>query len=567
MASALLASSNEPCWGETKVYMRKNPISNPNPRPCPNLCTVDYAGDRTARFRTAEQEEAPPVATAVVSDDSSSFNRRPADLNHRRDPGAGGSGRYVTFNISAYSKTELRELKRRLVSELDQVRSLMIRIQSREIQSSTRSAGFGASGIYPGGGREVTSSAGLPPLEPWASKPSGTFSAKANKDSESEKHLAAMMKKCGQILSKLMKHKKSIWFNTPVDVVGMGLHDYFQIIKAPMDLGTVKKKLHKGLYPSPAEFASDVRLTFNNALLYNPKGHEVFKLAEQFLRHFEGLFGPSFHKYEKQQEEQCRVSTEAAPSPDSLLPIPASPAVYSPPPVPVVAPPPPQQQLQLQYPHVGRTTLVKLPKPKAKDPNKRPMSMEEKQKLSEGLQNLPPEKMSHVLHIVRKGNVSTTQNGDEIELDIDTMDTETLWALDRFLCNCKKMMSKMKRQEAIANGLLLHAGHAAARHQAEGGGEMSPVLVDASEVAAAKKSKRGGDTAEEDVDIGDELPITNYPPVEIQKDTGYATSSSSSDSDSSSSSGSDSGSSSEGDSDEEENEARSPAAGVRSQRD
>ena len=62
------------------------------------------------------------------------------------------------------------------------------------------------------------------------------------------------------------------------------------------------------------------------------------------------------------------------------------------------------------------------------------------------------------------------------------------------------------------------------------------MLVDASEVVAAKKSKKG-DTAEEDVDIGDELPITNYPPVEIQKDTGYATSSSSSDSDSSSSSG------------------------------
>ncbi|CAL9747771.1 unnamed protein product [Musa acuminata subsp. burmannicoides] len=565
MASALLASSNEPCWGEPKVYMRKNPISNPNPRPCPNLCTVDYAGDRTARFRTMEQEEAPPVATAVVSDDSSSFNRRPADLNHRRDPAAGGSGSYVTFNISAYSKTELRELKRRLVSELDQVRSLMIRIQSREIQSSTRSAGFGASGIYPGGGREVTSSAGLPPLDPWASRPSGTFSAKTNKESESDKLLAAMMKKCGQILSKLMKHKKSIWFNTPVDVIGMGLHDYFQIIKTPMDLGTVKKNLHKGLYPSPAEFASDVRLTFNNALLYNPKGHEVHKLAEQFLRHFEGLFGPAFHKYEK-QEEQCRVSTEAAPSPGPLLPIPASPPVQSPAPFPVA----PQEQPRQQYPHVARTTLVKQPKPKAKDPNKRPMSMEEKQKLSEGLQNLPPEKMSHVLHIVRKGNVSTTQNGDEIELDIDTMDTETLWALDRFLCNCKKMMSKMKRQEAIANGLLLHAGHSAAvadaQLPAEGGGEMSPVLVDASEVVAAKKSKKG-DTAEEDVDIGDELPITNYPPVEIQKDTGYATSSSSSDSDSSSSSGSDSGSSSEGDSDEEENEARSPAAGVRSQRD
>ena len=34
------------------------------------------------------------------------------------------------------------------------------------------------------------------------------------------------------------------------------------------------------------------------------------------------------------------------------------------------------------------------------------------------------------------------------------MDTETLWELDRFLCNCKKMMSKIKRQEAMANHLI-----------------------------------------------------------------------------------------------------------------
>ncbi|KAG1361464.1 putative transcription factor GTE7 [Cocos nucifera] len=119
--------------------------------------------------------------------------------------------------------------------------------------------------------------------------------------SDSEKLRSAMMKKCSQILTKLMKHKKSIWFNSLVDVVGMGLHDYFQIIGHPMDLGTMKSKLNKGLYPSPLEFAADIRLTFNNALLYNPEGHEVHKLADQFLRLFEGLFCPAFEKYEKQQ--------------------------------------------------------------------------------------------------------------------------------------------------------------------------------------------------------------------------------------------------------------------------
>lgn len=56
------------------------------------------------------------------------------------------------------------------------------------------------------------------------------------------------------------------------------------------------------------------------------------------------------------------------------------------------------------------------------------------------------------------------------------------------------------------------------------------------EAVAAKRSKKG-DAIEEDVDIGDEMPCTNYPSVEIEKDAGCASSSTSSGSDSSSSSG------------------------------
>lgn len=89
---------------------------------------------------------------------------------------------------------------------------------------------------------------------------------------------------------------------------------------------------------------------------------------------------------------------------------------------------------------------VKLPKPKAKDPNKREMSLEEKHKLGIGLQSLPQEKMEQVVQIIRKRNGHLRQEGDEIELDIEAVDTETLWELDRFVTNYKKMVSKIKRQ-------------------------------------------------------------------------------------------------------------------------
>ncbi|KAB2599764.1 transcription factor GTE7-like [Pyrus ussuriensis x Pyrus communis] len=77
-----------------------------------------------------------------------------------------------------------------------------------------------------------------------------------------------LMTNCRQVLSKLMKQKYARIFNKPVDVVALGLHDYYDIIKKPMDLGTVKTYLTKGLYLTPFDFTADVRLTFENAMRY-----------------------------------------------------------------------------------------------------------------------------------------------------------------------------------------------------------------------------------------------------------------------------------------------------------
>lgn len=116
---------------------------------------------------------------------------------------------------------------------------------------------------------------------------------------EAEKILVDLMRKCGQILMKLMKHKHGWVFNAPVDAIGMGLHDYHQIVKRPMDLGTVKSQLEKNAYSSPMQFAADIRLTFNNALLYNPEGHEVHVMAQRLLNLFEKLFTEACKTYDK----------------------------------------------------------------------------------------------------------------------------------------------------------------------------------------------------------------------------------------------------------------------------
>lgn len=48
-----------------------------------------------------------------------------------------------------------------------------------------------------------------------------------------------------------------------------GLYDYLQVVKIPMDLGTIRNKLSKNEYKKPVEFARDVRLVWDNCKLYN----------------------------------------------------------------------------------------------------------------------------------------------------------------------------------------------------------------------------------------------------------------------------------------------------------
>ncbi|XP_071724020.1 transcription factor GTE7-like [Rutidosis leptorrhynchoides] len=550
MASAVLANRSETDWPRSggggggnggAKFMGKLPFSNqkiPNPNP-------EFSKKRqfhqtvvnNYNNHNGDIDESPIVTQSGALDDASSINRKPSG----RGQGGEFSGRgYVDFSISSYSKKGLTELKDRLISELEQIRGLRGRIESHQIQSRSAPHNKKSSNKKFAGNKR-------PLPVPAAVNPEN----------------ATMLKNCAQILTKLMKHKFGYIFNSPVDVVGMNLHDYYDIVKTPMDLGTVKSNMSKNLYESPVEFAADVRLTFNNAMMYNPKGHHVYNLAEQLLAKFEELYWPVGDKlkaveemvvddhhhrvYEEevqasswnriepqtQRDDDNIVMSEAKSEPLQGAPV-ASGSNQN---QPLSAAP-------VRTPSPVKVPLVKplkQPKPKAKDPNKREMTMEEKHKLGLGLQSLPQEKMEQVVQIIRKRNGHLTQDGDEIELDIEAVDTETLWELDRFVTNYKKMVSKIKRQALMGTNMV-----------ANDGSREFP-MSEKMDVAIEPKKSKKLDAGEEDVDIGDEMPMSSFPPVEIEKDNGHVSGSSSSSSSSgsdSSSSDSDSGSSSGSESDD-----------------
>ncbi|KAK9690568.1 hypothetical protein RND81_09G138100 [Saponaria officinalis] len=549
-------------------FMGKFPFTNPNPNPNPNF-NNNNNNNINFNHSYSRKQISHQIKNGGVdefkSDDTPSFNHQNHNSNRRDSSSVDVAGvsfsHYISFDISAHSKADLRKLKSQLMSELDRVRNLSSQIESGDINNTANN------------NNQIASKRRLSPFPP---------NNGSNKKQQQQPYVASshVMKMCGTVLKKLSNQKAGIWFTSPVDAVGMGLHDYHTVIDRPMDLGTIKDRLDKGFYDTPEEFASDVRLTFNNALRYNPKGHEVNTFAGQYLALFERWFPPILAKFDTEKrlhlsqitpkvvEDDVQGSSWSKfPSPEvpkmvNSVKIPESKPPTPPSPVAVTVAVAPEPVAPVAMPVVersgggrGRKSEGKLPKPKAKDPNKREMSMEEKHKLGAGLQGLPEEKMVQVIQIIRKRNGNLTQEGDEIELDIEAVDTETLWELDRLVTNYKKMVSKIKRQ-ALMGPQSNNVGDFDDTNQV---GMSDMMMVDMS-----SKAKKGGDVGEEDVDIGDEMPVNNFPPLEIDKDddkqqgggSSSSGTSSSSGSDDSSSSDSESGSSSGSDSDVDDAQSR-----------
>ncbi|XP_057792397.1 transcription factor GTE4-like [Salvia miltiorrhiza] len=482
--------SEEDKLRERKVYSRR-----------PSFKGLENSNSSSNLLREQQQQQQ-PESQAMVSEGLNSMKRmHNSGVDAGRD-GLGGRGGLlrqdkVRISLSMKSKRDALELRRKLESERDMVRSLMRRIESNEGIKN------GAQGFDGRDGDKVAAGVGQPrmlkPLNPLSvlvnenSKPGNDVvekekrTPKANKFYRNTEFLLAkdkiplgesnkklkpngkkgggsgagmesfpnhVLKSCTALLERLMKHKHAWVFNKPVDAVALGLHDYFEIIRNPMDLGTVKGRLTQNWYKSPMEFAEDVVLTFQNAMTYNPKGQDVYVMAEQLCKIFEDKWAPIEADYKREMKlgadydvgpptpTSRKAPQQSRARPDMKKPLDRSAMAHSGDP-------------KRKKPSTALSGKVHAPKkPKAKDPNKREMTYDEKQKLSINLQDLPSEKLENVVQIIKKRNPSVSQQDDEIEVDIDSVDTETLWELDRFITNYKKNLSKNKRKAEIVGNFV-----------------------------------------------------------------------------------------------------------------
>ncbi|RZR85963.1 hypothetical protein BHM03_00013050 [Ensete ventricosum] len=210
----------------------------------------------------------------------------------------------------------------------------------------------------------------------------------------------ALMKQCEALVKKLMSHQFAWVFDHPVDAVKLNIPDYHTIIKHPMDLGTIKSKLTSGAYSSPWGFASDVRLTFKNAMTYNPPKDDVHIMAVSVSKFFESrwkfiekkLAAADAHIEKGTQSDKLELSKKRKmPSPDYHSSVP--------------------------------------------ERKKSKMMDVEKQSLNRCLESLLANLSDHIIDFLRCKSGNMDQSIEEIKTHIDSFCDDTLFKLRTLLDN------------------------------------------------------------------------------------------------------------------------------------
>lgn len=341
-------------------------------------------------------------------------------------------------------------------------------------------------------------------------------------DDDPNAQISRLLDKCGQVL-KIIREKdvaSGAFFGQPVDPVAHGIPTYHQIIKEPMDLGTIQSKIEANEIDSPEEFGRLVRLVFDNAMTFNVDAtHVVHQSARQLLILFNQKFrdiermcenirrqhkipvpsdgvkgGKSFGKGKKRkgaldenkspkrmrlEEAQAMAATNtnavaalvaAAPSTSdgvtrtefnmmlqliqqlqgqvvqtyTLLANMSSDSVdqegsatdatvTSSIPIPPITPLPEPSLPSLQE---KRKAPKREEKPAPVINEDKPLTFEEQQQLTDTINNLPAEKLPGVINIIRESG-SFGDDEEEIDLEIDALDTVTQRKLQRYVAKVK----------------------------------------------------------------------------------------------------------------------------------
>lgn len=266
---------------------------------------------------------------------------------------------------------------------------------------------------------------------------------------------------CQQVLKELLSKKLepiSYPFVTPVDPVALGCPTYFDVIKHPMDLGTIQSKLTNNEYENADEFEADVRLVFQNAYTFNPPSTPVNMMAHRLEEVFDKRWvdrpaTPPSPQVLSEYDSDSESETEDVKVDASLLTNPAIEYL--------------EQQIARMRKDLDKMkqdlynqvrlemSLKKRSRKGSKKGGKRkksrhdsvlngyitgPITFDMKQELSNKLGDLSEEDTEGVVQIIQsmKNPPAPVNEDGEMELELDALDQETITKLYNFVFKKKK---------------------------------------------------------------------------------------------------------------------------------
>jgi len=281
---------------------------------------------------------------------------------------------------------------------------------------------------------------------------------------------------CQEVLKELThpKHwRQNQYFVTPVDPVALNIPTYFQIIKKPMDLGTIKLKLENNAYEKAKDFEEDVRLVFKNCYKFNPEtdlintlGHELedifnkkWATKDDWISAREPQSAPESEGEEDDDDEEDASDEEDAEDSEDdrnnkikllqqqiaemskqmgeLTQSGGKKKKKSKSPVPAKKSKSKSGKKDKQpsmFPGLAKSKDTKKKGGKSKPEKDRYVTFAEKQYISNGISMLPEKQMQEALKIIQN-SVPSLANSDqnEIELDIEEVPNHALLKLLNFV--------------------------------------------------------------------------------------------------------------------------------------
>ncbi|KAK1876196.1 Bromodomain containing protein 3, partial [Dissostichus eleginoides] len=152
------------------------------------------------------------------------------------------------------------------------------------------------------------------------------------------------------VVKTLWKHQFAWPFYLPVDAIKLCLADYHKVIKNPMDMGTIKKRLENNYYWSASEAMQDFNTMFTNCYIYNKPTDDIVLMAQALEKIF-------LQKVAQMPQEEVAL-LPPAPKGKTKSKLPATATTATPTPVqttpPVSAPQPPATMMPSAQPVVKK---------------------------------------------------------------------------------------------------------------------------------------------------------------------------------------------------------------------